>query len=163
MKAEDRYDSLFKFYAHEAGFIAGEWRLFKAQVKQESGFNPDIKNKHSGATGLAQFMPKTWEEWRDSTPGIQSLGVNGQLVDWRDPEDAIKAQIHYMKWLLKAVGNHWDKALAAYNWGIGNIWKAEKKEGVWTDHLPNETADYIVKINRYYREYQHEALKSYGC
>ena len=124
-----------------------------------------MRNKHSGATGLAQFMPKTWEEWKDSTPGIQATEGLG-LIDWRDPEDAIRAQIAYMKWLLKAVGGDWDKALAAYNWGIGNIWRVTKIENSpypWLEHTPKETQDYVARINRYYREYQHEALKRLGC
>ncbi len=58
MNAEDRYDSLFQFYA---GQKAIDWLLLKAQVKRESAFDPNARSP-VGAVGLAQFMPATWDE-----------------------------------------------------------------------------------------------------
>ena len=101
MNADDRYDSLFVIYGDRYNV---PWKLLKAQVKQESGFNPDAVNKNSGATGLAQFMPRTWEEWRDATPGIQAEIDKLKLLDMRDPEDAIHSQAAYMDLLIKCTG-----------------------------------------------------------
>jgi len=151
MKPEDRYDSLFIIYGDRYHV---PWKFLKAQVKQESAFDPDAVNPKTGATGLAQFMPRTWEEWRDAAPGIQNIIDAFKLLDPRDPEDAIKAQAAYMDWLIANTGGG-EKALAAYNWGIGNIWKCVKEFGDnWRDHLPEETRDYVAKIMAYYEDYQ---------
>lgn len=150
MKKEDRYDSLFKYYAAEQGFVGNDWLRFKAQVRAESNFDPNARSS-AGAIGLAQFMPLTWAEWNDGTPGLQRLASTLLLTDPRDPEDAIHAQIIYMKWLLQRVTT-WEAAFAAYNWGIGRvlkIWMLPR----WKDHLPKETFDYIHRIEKYYQEY----------
>ena len=120
------YDNLFKKYGLEYNI---DPLLLKAQVKQESNFNPNTVNKVSGAKGLAQFMDKTWDEWCDLVPGIQKE-VN--KYDPFNPDQAIHAQSAYMSFLTKLIDQrlsqtmsdkdylmHW--ALAAYNWGIGNI------------------------------------------
>lgn len=152
MNANDRYDSLFKYYAEQHGFEGKDWLRFKAQVRAESNFNPNAQSP-VGALGLAQFMPPTWKEWKDGTPGIQDMANALWLIDPRDPEDAISAQAVYMKWLLKRVTT-WECAFAAYNWGIGNVLK------IWTDphwksQLPEETRDYIARIEKFYQEYSH--------
>lgn len=150
MSFDDRYDSLFMIYGDRYHV---PWKLLKAQVKQESNFNPDAVNPRTGATGLAQFMPRTWEEWRDGTPGIGPLIDKLKLLDPRDPEDAIEAQAAYMDWLIKVAGTG-EKALAAYNWGIGNLQRCIAEHGeAWRDHLPDETKDYIKKIQDRFAEY----------
>ena len=98
-------------------------------------------------------MPRTWEEWKDGTPGIQAQLDALKLVNPKDPEDCIRAQISYMKWLLSRV-NSWELAFAAYNWGIGrvlSIWT----EPMWKNLLPDETRNYIFRIQQYYTEYKH--------
>ena len=67
-KPSSQYDDLFQKFGLKFNI---DWKLLKAQVRQESNFNPDAQNKRSGAKGLAQFMDKTWQEWCDLTPGIQ--------------------------------------------------------------------------------------------
>jgi soluble lytic murein transglycosylase-like protein len=170
---ENKFDSLFKQYGEEFHIDS---LLLKAQVKQESNFNPNAVNKISGAKGLAQFMDKTWEEWCDLVPGIQTT------IDHYDPfnpSQAIRAQAAYMEFLVKLIDKkltqtltekdyifHW--ALAAYNWGIGNILgrvvKNKIKMGMiqfakfnyeFADkYLPKETANYVKQIMKYYCEYQ---------
>lgn len=150
MNSEDRYDSLLVIYGDHHHV---PWRLLKAQIKVESDFNPDAANPRSGATGLAQFMPRTWEEWQDGTPGIQEIIDRLKLLDPRDPEDAIKAQAAYMGWLIKVAGDG-EKALAAYDWGIGNLRKSIAEHGdAWREHLPDETKNYIEKIMKQFKEY----------
>jgi len=152
---EDRYDSLFMIHGDRHSI---PWRLLKAQVKIESDFNPDAVNPKSGATGLAQFMPRTWEEWEDGTPGIQEIIGKLKLLDPRDPEDAINAQASYMAWLLKrfeGMQQAGSFALAAYNWGIGNLKKllAEKGTDNWRAYLPPETDDYVEKVQKQFDAY----------
>ncbi|MFQ5913266.1 MAG: lytic transglycosylase domain-containing protein [Nitrospinota bacterium] len=156
MKAEDRYDSLFRYYAEEQGV---PWLLLKAQVKAESGFNPDAVSK-AGATGLAQFMSRTFEEWRDGTAGIDSGAQhaeplrNPMLVDPRDPEDAIGAQAAYMRWLLDRFDGDTEAALAAYNWGIGRVKRVMAESGSgWVNHLPKETHVYVGRVLQYLADY----------
>lgn len=146
----DKYDELFKKYGTMQGI---DWRLLKAQVKAESNFNPNAKSP-VGALGLSQFMKATWLEWQDGTPGIQ---IARMIYDRTNPEHSIRAQSYYMKWLLNQAKGNIDRALAFYNYGIGNVKKMEKKYGGFYEalhRLPKETRDYIIRINRFYNEYK---------
>ena len=137
MEADARYDSLFRYYAERHGFEGKDWLRFKAQVRAESDFKPDALSP-VGAEGLAQFIPATWKEWG-----------KGERVD--NPEASINAQIRYMKWLLKRVTT-WECAFAAYNYGIGNVLKVWT-EPFWKAKLPEETRNYLFRIETFYQEY----------
>lgn len=147
MLPRDKYDSLFIYYAQGHGL---DWRLLKAQMLAESSGNPDAESP-VGARGLAQFMRRTWEEWRDGTPGIQEPPPGDLvLLDPRDPEDAIRAQAAYMGWLLKQVGGSVALALAAYNWGIGRVRQVFRRGkdfgGYVEDLVPFETREYVARV-----------------
>lgn len=98
--------------------------LLVAQAWQESRFNPGAVNSGSGAQGIMQFMPATAAEW-----GVQPF----------DAVSAIDGAGRYMAWLYRQVGD-WKLALAAYNWGVGNI----KRRGF--EAAPRETRDYVASI-----------------
>jgi soluble lytic murein transglycosylase-like protein len=162
MKAEDRYDSLIKYYAAEVAF---DWMLLKAQIKAESNFNPDAKSP-VGALGLCQFMPKTWDEWADGTPGIQDGRILATLLrDARDPEFAIKAQTRYMNWIKNYLDDpdiRW--TFAAYNWGptaTKKLIQRYPRQGfdLLQEKLPKETRDYVKRIFDYYTAYKSEVIK----
>ena len=52
-----------------------------------------------------------------------------------------------MRFLLNHLGNDYRKALAAYNYGIGNVRHAvERLGGLWETALPTETARYLAQI-----------------
>jgi soluble lytic murein transglycosylase len=161
MRPDDRYDSLIRYYAQQNNL---DWLMVKAQIKQESLFDPNARSA-VGALGLMQFMPLTWKEWQDGNPGIQEIlpTLKGLLIDPRDPEDSIQAGTAYMRWLLVRFDQDIGHALAAYNWGIGNMKKLLARVGddPWMSELPAETQKYIRKINEYYVEYQHERLKKW--
>jgi soluble lytic murein transglycosylase-like protein len=155
---DDRYDSLIRYYASQNGFYNDDWLRFKAQIKAESNFNPDAVSP-VGARGLTQFMPLTWKEWYDGTPGLQEIVGMLRLIDPRDPEDAIFAQVKYMKWLLgrfsePSESERWEKAFAAYNWGIGNVRKLDDVKH-WKLQLPLETKNYLVRIEGFYHGYKY--------
>ena len=99
------------------------WLLWK-----ESRYNPAIidgtRRSAAGAMGIAQFMPSTADD----------LGI-----DPLDPAEAIPAAAQYLARLYKARGN-WPEALAAYNWGIGNV----QRRGLAA--APAETVDYYTTI-----------------
>ncbi|MET8945459.1 bifunctional lytic transglycosylase/C40 family peptidase [Streptomyces sp. NPDC004542] len=94
--------------------------VLAAQLKQESGFNPQAGSE-AGAQGIAQFMPGTWTTW-----GVDGNG-DGKKDVW-DPADAIPAQGKFMCSLLKKAKKHPDYtgapielALAGYNAGWGRV------------------------------------------
>lgn len=132
------YDEIIQRHAREQGFTGTDWLKFKAQIRAESDFNPKAVSA-VGAKGLAQFMPLTWNEW-------------GRGKDVFDPDANISAQVRYMKWLLNRVTT-WELAFAAYNWGIGRILKIWQQPD-WKTKLPEETSQYIEKIDRFYNEYK---------
>lgn len=102
------------------------WLLWK-----ESRYNPAIisgaKRSPVGAMGIAQFMPATARE---------ELGSEAAALD---PAIAIPGAARYLRKLFNSLGS-WEKALAAYNWGIGNV----QRKGL--DKAPAETRDYYTTI-----------------
>lgn len=106
--------------------------LIKAVIKAESNFNPRAVS-HAGAQGLMQLMPAT----------ARGLGV----TDAFDPEQNVLAGTRFLKGLLERYNGDLDSALAAYNWGPGNVDRRP-------DRLPRETREYLVKVKQYYAGYQ---------
>lgn len=111
-------------YGVPASILA--WLLWK-----ESRYNPAIidgtKRSRAGAMGIAQFMPATARD---------ELGSEGAALD---PYTAIPGAARYLAKLYRKAGN-WTGALAAYNWGIGNV----QRRGIAA--APAETVDYFKTI-----------------
>lgn len=103
--------------------------LLARLLHQESRYRADIisgkTRSPAGALGIAQFMPATAAE----------LGI-----DPLDPNQAIPAAGAYLKRLRDQTGD-WGTALAAYNWGIGNV----KRKGL--ARAPAETRAYVAQIS----------------
>ncbi|GMU87504.1 MAG: hypothetical protein AMXMBFR48_27450 [Ignavibacteriales bacterium] len=156
MNRNNRYDSLFRYYGELNGV---DWLLLKAQVRAESGFNPDALSI-AGASGLSQFMSNTWKEWGDGKPGVIPFPPDG-LYDPRDPEDAIRAQAAYMAWLKRQFGGDIRLTLAAYNCGIGRVMKLAEDKTFRSMQLklPKETKEYIARVSAFYEEYILEQTK----
>jgi len=104
--------------------------LVMAVVQAESDFNATCTSS-KGAMGLMQLMPETAEE----------LGVKNAY----NPVENIMGGTRYLKGLLDRYDGNIPLALAAYNWGMGNV---ERHPG----KLPQETRTYIARVNQYYRE-----------
>jgi soluble lytic murein transglycosylase-like protein len=145
LKSSDRYDSLFKFYAGQTQL---DWLGVKAQAQAESNFDPDAVSG-AGCAGLMQFAPATFAEWANN------LKLKNR--DAFNPEHSIACACAYMRWLLGRFEGNMSKALAAYNWGIGNLQKCIGAHGdKWQEHLPRETREYIVRIDKNFQRYLRE-------
>lgn len=121
-------DSIIQKAAKRYGVEAG---LIKAVIKTESNFNPNAVS-HAGAQGLMQLMPAT----------ARGLGV----TDSFDPEQNVMGGTRFLKDMLDRYGGDMDKALAAYNWGPGNVDRGRKP-------LPTETREYLTQVKRRYKEF----------
>jgi membrane-bound lytic murein transglycosylase D len=108
----------------------------------ESAFQPQAVDHSSGAGGMWQFMPH----------GDYGLTRNGYVDERFDPEKSTIAYARYMKFLYNQLGD-WYLAMAAYDWGAGNVQRAVQKTGYadfWElykrNNLPGETKNYVPEI-----------------
>ena len=103
---------------------------------QESRKGNMKKSSAAGAKGHFQFMPGT----------AKAYGISGREWDFDASSDAAA---RYFQWLLKHYNGDHNKALAAYNWGNGNLDQAIKRYGNdWMSHAPKETQGYVNSINK---------------
>ena len=121
-KPVTRFDSAT---ATPMGYNEAPPELIKAMIEAESSSNPNAVSK-KGAKGLMQLMPKT----------AKMLGI----VDSSDPDENIKGGTRYMNQLLRWAKGDPVKALAAYNWGMGNV----TRKGL--ENMPEETRNHLTKV-----------------
>lgn len=102
--------------------------LLARLIYQESRYREDIINGQlrsgAGAVGIAQIVPK----WH---PNVNPL----------DPVASIHYAARYLKQLRDQFGS-WRLALAAYNWGPGNVRRHAGDFNKW----PKETQNYVTEI-----------------
>ncbi|MCI7817942.1 lytic transglycosylase domain-containing protein [Klebsiella pneumoniae] len=117
--------------AGEFGALEGKYGLpaglLSSVAATESGGDPYAVSP-KGAKGPFQFMDGT----------ARDLGLKG--MDVYDPHKSADAAARYLRYLLDATGGDLEKALASYNWGLGNV----QKKGM--DNLPSETRNYVPKV-----------------
>ncbi len=103
----------------------------------ESGFTN--ATSHAGAAGYWQLMPETAREL--------GLTVNDVVDERLDIVKSTDAACKLLKGYYSSLGV-WALTLAGYNFGIGNISKAVKKQGknYFSMPLNPETAIYVYKI-----------------
>jgi membrane-bound lytic murein transglycosylase D len=111
----------------------------------ESAFNPQALST-ANAAGIWQFMPDTGKTF--------SLQQNMFKDERRGVLASTDAALTYLQRLYTMFGD-WQLALAAYNWGEGNVQKAIQKNralGKPTDFesladlMPAETRNYVPKL-----------------
>ncbi len=110
----------------------------------ESAFNPTAMSS-ARASGIWQFMPATGRDF--------ALKQNMFRDDRRDVLASTRAALDYLSRLHRMFGD-WHLALAAYNWGEGNVQRAINRnlsQGLPTDYLslnmPAETRNYVPKLH----------------
>lgn len=121
------------------GMMAGTFGQLEAQYNLPTGLLNSVATTESagnqfavspaGAEGLFQLMPGT------------AKGLGLKEGDEFDPQKSSEAAARYLSSLLKMFHGNINAALAAYNWGPGNV----AKKGL--DHLPQETQAYLQKVN----------------
>ncbi len=109
----------------------------------ESAFNPHAVSS-ARASGIWQFMPATGRHFE--------LRQNLFRDDRRSVLDSTRAALDYLQQLHSMFGD-WQLALAAYNWGQGNVAKAlanNRRAGLGTRYadltMPDETRNYVPKL-----------------
>lgn len=118
----NRMDPVFEAMGKKYGLKPS---LLKAIAEAESQFNYKARSP-KGAQGIMQLMPQT----------AKDMGV----ADPFNPVQSIEGGAKYLRSLLDRYKGDTDKALAAYNWGPGNV----DKNGVMS--LPAETRTYLGKV-----------------
>lgn len=132
LQAPPEYASLYTQAGTTYGVDPGV--LARQGAQESANFNPRIISGQvkspAGAAGIAQFMPDTAARY-----GVNPL----------DPKSAIDGQGRMMRDLLQKYNGDYKLALAAYNWGEGNVdnWI---KSGANPAAMPQETRNYVQKI-----------------
>ncbi|MDQ5897324.1 MAG: rane-bound lytic murein transglycosylase [Pseudomonadota bacterium] len=110
----------------------------------ESAFNPQAMSS-ARASGMWQFMPLTGKDY--------DLKQNMFRDDRRDVLASTRAALDYLGRLNRMFNGDWQLALAAYNWGEGNVKRAiarNERAGLPTDYeslsMPAETRHYVPKF-----------------
>ncbi len=109
----------------------------------ESAFNPQAISS-AQAAGMWQFIPSTGKYF--------DLKQNLFRDDRRSVVASTQAALDYLT-RLHGMFKDWHLALAAYNWGEGNVQRAierNRRAGLPTDYanlrMPRETRDYVPKL-----------------
>jgi membrane-bound lytic murein transglycosylase D len=109
----------------------------------ESAFNPQAMSV-ARASGMWQFMPATGKDF--------DLKQNLFRDDRRDVLQSTRAALDYLQMLHRQFGD-WQLALAAYNWGQGNVQRAVDRNlkagrpGTYEAlRMPDETRNYVPKL-----------------
>lgn len=98
----------------------------------ESNFNRMAKGK-AGEIGAFQVKPGTAKE------------VLGEVDDLFDPETNVTAGLSYLKKQIDKFGSL-PKAIAAYNWGPGNVEKlASLDDDTFLERVPAQVRNYVNK------------------
>ena len=132
----------------EAARYALEPALIWAVMRQESAFFPEALSR-SGAKGLMQFMPATWDE----VAGRLKEPAGNPFV----PEDSIRYGAYYLRWLLDYLGDI-ELAVPAYNGGPGYI-----KRLFEADYVGGDKDEFYREIDKQEtREYLQAVLENYA-
>lgn len=109
----------------------------------ESSMNPQARSP-VGAMGAWQFMPGTGRRF--------DMRISRLVDDRKNVMESTRAALDYLQQLHGQFGD-WHLVLAGYNWGEGNVARAQKRNqarGLGDDYLslsmPDETRNYVPQL-----------------
>ena len=125
--------------------------LVAAVIRSESSWDPEASS-HQGARGLMQLMPETAQD-------MVSKGlVDGRRYSYENLEDPainIEYGCAYLSYLLTYFNGATDRAIAAYNAGMGNVDGWAKQDKLLHNAITfPETQAYLVRVNMAKARYQ---------
>lgn len=106
-----------------------------AMIASESSFRLKAKS-HVGASGLMQLMPAT------AKFVAKKLKLPNTRLRLHEPKLNILLGVNYIQQLERSYSGNKHKALAAYNWGPGNVQKAHRAGR----RYPQSVKNYAKKI-----------------
>lgn len=135
-KVASQYNSIIEQSGRRWGLSAD---FIKTAIFVESRGNRNAISPR-GAAGLMQIMEAT-----------AKIDLNG--IDRFDPVQNIRGGVEYYGRLVARYRGDLEKAVAAYNWGMGNVDKVSKKYGqAWRAALPSETKNYLAQYRHILNE-----------
>ena len=132
-----KYGNLVEKYASK---YKVDPKLLYAMMAKESGGNERAVSP-KGASGLMQLMEPTWDEWAKTwvAEGEQPKSFKEYAGD---AELNIRAGAQELSRLDRVFKGDRELMLAGYNWGMGNVRKAQAGKRT----IPKETKDYVASI-----------------
>ena len=117
--------------------------LVAAVIRSESGWDANAASSQ-GAQGLMQLMPQTAADMVDKGLVDGSRYSSDNLLD---PETNIEFGCAYLSYLLSYFNGATEKAIAAYNAGLGNVDSWTQDEGLLHNAITfPETQAYLVRV-----------------
>lgn len=125
--------------------------LIAAVISCESSWDNQAKSS-TGAFGLMQLMPQTAAD-------VASMGLvdtsKYPLDDLKNPATNIEYGCAYLRYLLDYFSGNTNRAIAAYNAGMGNVDVWVGQGGVLHNSITYpETQAYLVLVNNAHVRYQ---------
>lgn len=125
--------------------------LVAAVIRSESSWDPEASS-HQGARGLMQLMPETAQDM------VAKGLVDGKSYSYENLEDPtvnIEYGCAYLSYLLTYFNGATDRAIAAYNAGMGNVDGWAKQDKLLHNAITfPETQAYLVRVNMAKARYQ---------
>lgn len=147
---------LFYPLSHEEEIVDSATRhgvdpyLVAAVIETESGWDESAKSSR-GAEGLMQLMPETARD-------MIALGLVDASYDASnlgDPATNIEFGCAYLSYLIRYFNGSTDKAIAAYNAGMGNVEQWTQGETSLQDAITfPETQAYLARVTNARERYQ---------
>lgn len=125
--------------------------LVAAVIRSESSWDPEASS-HQGTRGLMQLMPETAQDM------VAKGLVDGKRYSYENLEDPtvnIEYGCAYLSYLLTYFNGATDRAIAAYNAGMGNVDGWAKQDKLLHNAITfPETQAYLVRVNMAKARYQ---------
>lgn len=144
----DKYSKYHHIFVEAGKKYNIDPKLLEAMALQESGFEEKALSYDKAHFGLMQIS-KNLAKW-----------AKVDKKDIYDPEKNIFAGAKYLRHLLDKYNQNADWALAAYNWGEGNVdkHKAAGKKIKDITHpkgkVKDQTKDFVMRVLAYYNMYK---------